>query len=132
MRGLADLQRIYVDWLGNILQLGKAEIAHLEIEPPLHLPVGLLGETDRAGFGDAFQPRSDIHAVAHEIAVTLLDHVAEVDADPKLDALFWGNAHVALGHAVLHLNRATYGIDHAAKFHERPIAGALHDPPVMH
>ena len=96
MRGLADLQRIYVDWLGNILQLGKAEIAHLEIEPPLHLPVGLLRKTDRTRLGDALQPRGDIDPVAHQIAVGFLDHIAEVDADAIFDALFWGQASVAL------------------------------------
>ena len=40
-----------------------------EIEPPLDLPVGVLGQTDRAGRGDALQPRGDIDAVAHQVAV---------------------------------------------------------------
>ena len=52
----------------------------------MHLPVGVLGETDRARLGDAFQPRGDIDAVAHQVAVALLDHVAEMDADAELDA----------------------------------------------
>ena len=71
-----------------VLELGCAEIGDLEIEPTLHLPVGLLREADRAGFGDALQPRGYIDAVAHEIAVGFLDHIAEVDADAILDALF--------------------------------------------
>jgi hypothetical protein len=44
--------------------------------------------TDRAGGGDALQPRGDVHAVAHKIAVTLFHHVADVNADTELDALF--------------------------------------------
>src|SRR5271166_4904102 len=34
---------------------------------------------------------------------------------------------VTLDHGVLHLNGATHGVDHAAEFDERPVAGALHD-----
>jgi hypothetical protein len=70
---------------------------HLEIEPPFHLPVGLLREADHAGLGDAFQPCGDIDAVAHEITVGFLDHIAEMDTDAILDALFWRQASVALG-----------------------------------
>ena len=43
----ADLQRVDPHRLGDVLQLHRAEIADLEIEPPLDLPVGVLGETDR-------------------------------------------------------------------------------------
>ena len=73
----------------------------------------LLGETDRPGLGDAFQPRSDVDAVAHQIAVAFLDDVAHVDADAKFDALFRRQAAIALDHAALHFNRAAHGVDHA-------------------
>ena len=63
------------------LSLRLAEIGDREIEPRLHLPVGVLGEADRARRGDALQPRGDIDAVAHQVAVALLDDVAEMDAD---------------------------------------------------
>lgn len=33
-----------------------------------------------------FESRRDIDPVAHRVAFTLLDHVAEVDANPELDA----------------------------------------------
>jgi hypothetical protein len=33
---------------------------------------------------------------------------------------------------VLHLNRATYCVDHAAEFNETSVTGALHDPPVVY
>ena len=61
------MQRVDPDRLGDILELSGAEIADREIEPPLHLTMGFLGETDRAGLGNAFQPRSDIDAIADEI-----------------------------------------------------------------
>ena len=107
-----------------------AEIADREIEPPLHLPIGLLGEADRARLGDAFQPRGDIDAVAHQIAVGLLDHVAEMDADAKLDAASWRQAGVALDHAVLNFDRAAHRVDHAAKLDDEPIARPLDDAAV--
>ena len=90
LRRLADFERIDVDRLGDVLELGRAEIADRHLEPSLDLPVGVLGETDRPGLGDALEPRGDIDAVAHEVAVALLDNVAEVDADAKLDAAFSG------------------------------------------
>jgi hypothetical protein len=34
---------------------------------------------------DAEKPFCHIHAVAHQVVVTLLDHVAEMNADAKLD-----------------------------------------------
>ncbi len=44
------------------------------------------------------QPRRNIDAVAHEIAVAFLDDVAEVNPDPELDAALGREASVALDH----------------------------------
>ena len=65
--------------------MGRAEIGDLHVEPSAHLAIGVLGKTDRAGLGDAFQSRGDIDAVAHQVAVALLDHIAQMDADAELD-----------------------------------------------
>ena len=78
-----------------------------------------------------FKPRGDIDAVAHQIAVALLDDVAQMDADPELDAALRRHAGVALDHAVLHLDRAAHGVDHAAELDDAAVAGALDDPAVM-
>ena len=51
----ADFKRIDPDRLGDVLELGRAEIGDREIEPSLDLTIGVLGQTDRAGFGDALQ-----------------------------------------------------------------------------
>jgi hypothetical protein len=116
-----------VDRLDDVLELGSAEIADLEIEPPLHLPVGLLRQTDRAWLGDALQPRGDIDAVAHQVAVTLLDDVANVDADAEFDPPFGREASVAFNEAVLHFDCAAHRIDHATKLDDAPVPGALDD-----
>ena len=107
MRRLADFERIDADRLGDVLELGRAEVGDLQIKPSLDLPIGVLREADRAGLGDAFEPRGDIDAVAHQVAVALLDDVAEMDADAELDAPVGRHARVALGHAVLHFDRAS-------------------------
>ena len=95
------------------------------------MPIGVLGKTDRARLGDALQPRGDIDAVAHEVAVALLDDVAEMDADAEHDAAVLRHAGVALDHGVLNLDRAAHGVDDAAELDDAAVAGALDDAPVM-
>ena len=82
---LADLQRVDPDWLSDVLELDEAEIAGREIEPPFDLPIGILGKADRAGLGDPLQPRGNIDAVAHQIAVSFFDHVTEMHPDAEID-----------------------------------------------
>src|SRR5271165_5229857 len=124
---LADFERKDPDRLGNVLELFRAEIGDCEVKPPLDLPIGVLGEADRARLGDPLEPRGDIDAVAHQIAVRLFDHVAEMDADAEFDAAIVRHARVAFGHAVLYFDRAAHRVDHAAELDQRPVAGALDD-----
>src|ERR1700691_1524085 len=131
-RRLADLQRKDPYRLCDVLELGRAEIGHREIEAPLDLPVGVLGKTDRAGRCDAFEARGDIDAIAHQITVGLLDDVAEMDADAELDAAIFRQAGVALDHAILHLDRAANRADDAARLDENTVPRALEGAPMMH
>ena len=64
-RRLADFERISSDRLGDVLELGRAQIAHREIEPRFHLPIGVFRQTDRARFGNPFKPRGNVDAIAH-------------------------------------------------------------------
>ena len=73
---LADFQRIDADRLSDVLKLRRAEVSDLEIEPLLHLAIRVLGKTNGAGLGDPFEARGDVDAVAHQVAVALLDHAA--------------------------------------------------------
>ena len=130
--GFGHFERIDPDRLGDVLELGRTEIIDREIKPSLDLAIGVLGETDRAGLGDAFKARGDIDAVAHEIAVALFDHVAEMHADPKFDALVRRDPNVALDHRPLDFNGAAYCVDDAAELDNCAVAGALDDPTVMH
>ena len=92
----------------------------VEIEPPLDLPVGVLRQTDRPGLGDALQARGDVDAVAHQIAVALFDDVAEMDADPKFDALSAGTPALRSTMAVLDFDGAAHGVDDAAELDDAP------------
>ena len=112
--------------------MGRAEVGDIEIEPPLDLPIGLLGKTDRPRLGDALQPRGDIDAVAHQVAVALLDHVAEMDADPKFDAFVRRDLSIALDHRPLDFNSAVHRVDDTPELDNCAIAGALDDPAVVH
>jgi hypothetical protein len=111
--------------------LGRTEVADREIEPSFDLAISVFGKTDRARLANPLEPSGDIDAVAHEIAVALLDDVAQMNADPKFDALVWREAGVALNQAVLNLNRAAHGVDDAAEFDEVAVARPLDDAAMM-
>ena len=127
----ADLQRVDPHRFGDVLQRHRAEIADLEIEPPPDLPEGVVGDANPSGFGYALQASGDIDAVAHQVAVAFLDHVAEMDADPKFDALVRRDLCVALDHRPLDLNGTAHGVDHATKLDDTAVAGPLDDAAVM-
>ena len=126
------MQRVDPDRLGDVLELGLAEIADREIEPPLDLSVGILGKTNRAGCANALQPRGDVDALSHKVAVALLDNVTQVNADAKFDLLFECDTRVAVDHRMLYFECAAHGVDHAAELDHAAVAGALDDAAVMH
>ena len=132
LRGDAHAKRIDPDRLFDVLELSLAEIGDRHVEPAADLTIGVLGKADRAGRGDSLQPRGDVDAVAHEIAVALLDDVAQMNADAKLDTLFGRDARVALDHGVLHFERAAHRVDDAAELDDAAVAGALDDAAMMH
>ena len=106
LRGDANLQRVNPDGVSDVLELSRAEIADRKIKPSFDLAVRVLGNTDRARFGDAFQARGNIDAVAHQIPIGLLDHVPEVDAETEFDPLVGRDLSVALDHGPLELRNS--------------------------
>ena len=103
-----------------------------KVEPPLDLAIGILGKTDPSRLANAFQSRGDVDPVAHQIAVALLHHVAEVDANAELDAPVRRDLSVALDHRRLDFKGAADGVYHAAEFDDAAVAGALDDAAMMH
>src|SRR5262249_48813136 len=117
--------------LGDVLQPGFAKIADGKLEPRSHLPVGVLRKTYGSRLGNALPAPRDVHAARHQVAIALLDGVAEMNADAKFDAPLRRQTGVALDHQVLNLDAATNSVDDTAKFHENSIAGSLHDASVV-
>ena len=77
---------------------------------------------------------ADIDAVAHEVAVALLDDIAEMNAYPKLDALLGRHAS-ALRSTTWRVWTSTAqrtALDNAVELDDRAVAGALDDAAVMH
>ena len=93
--------------------------------------MGVLGKYDATRLAHAFEPCGDVDAVAHQVAVAFLDHVAEMNADAKFDATLGRQAGIAVGHAVLNLDRAPHSINHAAELDQTAVACALDEPPMM-
>ena len=77
-----------------------------------------------------FQSRSDIDAIAHQVAIAFLDHITKMDVDTELDAALRRKTRVALDHAVLHFDGAAHGVDHAAELDDAPVAGAFTTRPL--
>jgi hypothetical protein len=120
-----------VHWLGNVLEFFVPEIADGYIRSRSNLKVGMFRKANRTGFADIFEARGDVDAIAHEIAVRFLDHVAEVNANAEQNLPFQREPGIALNHAVLHFNRTTDGVHNAAKLDQNAIAATFDDTAVM-
>jgi hypothetical protein len=68
---------------------------------------------------------------SHEIAVALLDDIANVNPDAGLNPRVLRHARVAFNQAGLHFDRPARRIDHAAELNDRAVTGALDDAAVM-
>ena len=112
-------------WPRDVLEGLLPEIDELFFDLVANLPIGILRYANPADLADAFEARGDIDAIAHEIAVALLDDVAQMNADTKFDTAIRRKTSIALDHAALHFDRAAHGVDDAAKLDDGPIARAL-------
>src|SRR6202035_2673241 len=73
----------------------------------------------------------DVDAITHQIAVALLDHIAEMNADAKEDAPVLRHFDIAFDHRALHFNREAHRINDAAELDDAAVAGALDDAAMM-
>src|SRR5262249_6556271 len=85
---------------------------------------------DAAGLRNTFQPCGHVHAIAEDVA-TVDHHIADIDADAKLDPLLLGHVRVALGHASLDIDSAAHRVHDAAELSQQAIAGALDNAPTV-
>ena len=119
-------------WPRDVLEGLLPEIDELFFDLVANLPIGILRYANPANLANAFEARGDIDAVAHQIAVALLDNIAQMNADTKFDAALRRKTGISLDHAALHFDGAAHGVDDAAKFDDGSIARALDHAPVVH
>src|SRR5579863_1477602 len=108
-----------------------AEITNREIELTLYLFVSRAGQTNPARLANALQTRSDVDAVAQQIATTFNHYIAKIDPDAKLDTFLLHEIGVADAHAALHLDSATQGIHRASELNENAVSSRVYDTPAM-
>jgi len=112
---------------------GKAAMAEV-IEAVGKLVANLivhdLGNANSVRLGQGFQPGRYVDPIAENV-VRLDDHIAEVDADSKADAIIFRDIGIAMGHAVLDCNGAQNGVDHAGNLDNHAVAGRFDDPAMV-
>ena len=70
----------------DVLDLLLAEILEREVELVANLVVYYPADANPPGIGQCLQPRRNIDAFSEDV-VLFDDHIAEIDANPKPDAL---------------------------------------------
>ena len=93
----------------DVLQAVLAGIDEVGRHLALHLPPRVLGDRNAARFGDAFDPRRDVDAVAKDI-LALDDDIADVDPDAEADRIDFGVGGFALAKLSLDFNGASDGV----------------------
>ena len=125
----AARQGVGAHWPSNVFQPLFAEVDEAFGKLVAHLAPCVLRQADAARVANALESRGDVDAVAQEVAVGLLDDVAEMDSGADLDAPVRRNAGVALGEPPGDVDRAADRFDHAAELDDDPVAQPLDDPP---
>src|SRR6202022_401768 len=83
-------------------------------------------DTDAARFGERFEARRDIDAVAKDV-VFFDDHVAQIDADAELYPPRRRDVRVASCHPPLDLGSAQHRVGDAVELEQHAVAGGLDD-----
>ncbi len=90
----------------------------------MHLLPDVLGNRDATRFGDAFNPRRHIDAVAKNI-LAIDDDVANVDANPELYRIGLGPTGTVSPQLSLNFNGTGDGVHGAREFHQRAVSHQL-------
>ena len=107
-----------------------AAVAKGQVELVPDLIVDRAGNGDAAGCGECLDARRDVDPVAEDV-LAVDDHVADVDADPKLEPPVGRQYGVALREGPLDLDGSVQGADHARKVAEHAVAGGADDPTLV-
>ena len=83
-------------------------------------------DADPARLGQCLQARSDVDAIAKDIAVFDND-VADIDAHAEFDPASGWHGGIAGDHFALHLDGAAHGVNDTGELDQKPVTGCLHD-----
>ncbi len=112
-------------WLCNILNVFFAHKFEFKRKFIAYRSADGFGDADSTGVRKALQPRSNVHAVTIDIA-SVLNYVAQVDADAKLDpALDW-EVDIARVEFVLNGNSRRHGINHGIELGKDCVPSEMH------
>src|SRR5215469_3647906 len=104
-----------------------AERSVVETELVPDLVVNRLRDADGARMGESLKPGGDVDPIAEDI-VAVDNHIAEVDADPKLETAIRRQRVIDRARGPLHFNGAVQRIDDARKIRQQAVTGRADDP----
>ena len=119
------------DRLLDVFQPLAAGKACRDLQPALHALVERLAHAHAPRRGLRLQTRGDVHAVAVDAAVGLLDHIAEMDADTNTQAALFGRLGRAAFERALHRERRVHCAARALEEREHRVARHVDDAPGM-
>ena len=93
-----------------------------------HLIAHDAADADAPRLRQGFETRRDVDAIAINVFV-INDDIANVQANPKLNAPLWRNLHIALGHLPLDIDSTAYGIDDTGKLDKHAVTRRLNNAP---
>src|SRR5262245_29097569 len=127
---VGQMYAVNTDWPGNVFDGLLAHIVEFKSKFVLYLVVYDARDQDAAGIGQCFQPCCDVNAVPINV-VTIDDNIANIDADPELNAIFRRDFAVAVKHATLNVDSAAHCVDDADKFYQHPVSSGLNNSAAM-
>src|SRR2546430_9664235 len=110
----------------DVLQVASAHVREWRSDFPGDLLVDSARQANAARFGDLFEPRRDVDAVAIDI-LTFDDDVADVDPDSQADRIDLGVAGIVIPDQPLNFDGEADGIHCTRKLHQRTVANELDD-----
>ncbi len=115
-----------VDRLGNVLDLTVPEILELDGHAFANSRTHCLRDTDSTRLRQSLETRCDIDSVTIDVTA-IVDHLAQIDADSKTQALILGDLGVSLLQASLDQYGASQCIGDGGKIREHRVACVVND-----
>ena len=116
---------------GDVFELLLAEIPERKVELAGGVLLNARRYADAARFGQSFEARGDVDAVAKDVAVLLDDDVALMDADAEFDAGIGCDREVPLRHLRLDFAGTAQSVAGAGELGQQAVPGGLDDATVM-